>query len=77
MRKGDNYKAFGEDAKRIAQILGTTLVRVNGTDETGFPHQAPDTNLIAFHLSGMRNLKYCYLFYVCKHMFEEFPSPVS
>jgi hypothetical protein len=25
------------------------------------------------HLSGMRNLKHCYLFYVCKHMSEEFP----
>ncbi|MDR3047166.1 MAG: IS982 family transposase, partial [Bacteroidales bacterium] len=35
------------------------------------------TILIAFHLSGMRNLKHYYLFYVCKHMKEEFPSLVS
>jgi hypothetical protein len=35
------------------------------------------TILIAFHLSGMRNLKHYYLFYVCKHLTEEFPSLVS
>jgi hypothetical protein len=35
------------------------------------------TILIAFHLSGMRNPKHFYLFYVCKHMNREFPGPVS
>ena len=35
------------------------------------------TILIAFHLSGMRNLKYYYLFYVSKHMMKEFPFLVS
>lgn len=35
------------------------------------------TILIAFHLSGMRNLKAYYLFYVCKHMNSEFPQLVS
>ncbi len=35
------------------------------------------TILIAFHLSGMRNLKAYYLFYVCKHMSSEFPRLVS
>lgn len=35
------------------------------------------TILIAFHLSGMRNLKAYYLFYVCKHMSREFPQLVS
>ncbi|MDR1973727.1 MAG: hypothetical protein LBQ31_03525 [Bacteroidales bacterium] len=35
------------------------------------------TILIAFHLSGMRNLKHFYLFYVCKHMEQEFPYLVS
>ncbi|MDR3119140.1 MAG: IS982 family transposase, partial [Mediterranea sp.] len=30
------------------------------------------TILIAFHLSGMRNLKAFYVFYVCKHMRDEF-----
>ena len=54
MREGDNYKAFGEDAKRIAQILGTTLARVNGTDETGFLHYALDTNLPRLVRAGQR-----------------------
>ena len=35
------------------------------------------TILMAFHLSGMRNLKHYYLFYVCKHLKEEFPNLVS
>lgn len=35
------------------------------------------TILIAFHLSGMRNLKHYYLFYVCKHLRNEFPRVVS
>ena len=35
------------------------------------------TILIAFHLSGMRNLKHFYLFYVCKHLHEEFTDLVS
>jgi hypothetical protein len=35
------------------------------------------TILIAFHLSGMRNLKHFYLFYVCRHMSEDFPGLVS
>jgi Transposase DDE domain. len=35
------------------------------------------TILMAFHLSGMRNLKHYYLFYVCKHLKEEFPHLVS
>lgn len=35
------------------------------------------TILVAFHLSGMRNLKAYYLFYVAKHMNAEFPRLVS
>ena len=35
------------------------------------------TILIAFHLSGMRNLKAYYLFYVCKHLTIEFSKLVS
>jgi len=35
------------------------------------------TILMAFHLSGMRNLKHYYLFYVCKHLTKEFPNLVS
>jgi hypothetical protein len=54
LREGDKYKVFGEDAKRVAQILGTTLVRVNGTDETGFRHHALDTNLPRLVRAGQR-----------------------
>jgi Transposase DDE domain. len=35
------------------------------------------TILIAFHLSRVRNLKFFYLHYVCKHLTSEFPNFVS
>jgi hypothetical protein len=35
------------------------------------------TILVSFHLSGMRNLKHYYLFYVCKHLNDDFPRLVS
>jgi len=35
------------------------------------------TILIVFHLSGTRNLKHFYLFYVCKHLQADFPKCVS
>jgi hypothetical protein len=35
------------------------------------------TILVSFHLSGMRNLKLYYLFYVCKHLNNDFPRLVS
>jgi Transposase DDE domain. len=53
----------------------------NGKRRRNKPNRLSDsevmTILIAFHLSGMRNLKHFYLFYVCKHMNQEFPSLVS
>ena len=33
--------------------------------------------LVIFHLSGTRNLKHFYLNYVCKHLRQEFPDPIS
>lgn len=35
------------------------------------------TIMIAFHLSGFRCFKYFYVFYVQKHMLQEFPQTVS
>ncbi|MDR3118336.1 MAG: IS982 family transposase, partial [Mediterranea sp.] len=35
------------------------------------------TILIYFHLEGYRNFKHFYLFYVCEHLQDEFPNPVS
>ena len=53
----------------------------NGKKQRNKPNRLSDseviTILIAFHLSGMRNLKHFYLFYVCKHMIEDFPNLVS
>jgi hypothetical protein len=53
----------------------------NGKKHRNKPNRLSDsevmTILIAFHLSGMRNLKHYYLFYVCKHMRGEFPRLVS
>jgi len=33
--------------------------------------------LVLFHTGGYRNLKHFYMFYVCKHMTQEFPNQVS
>ena len=35
------------------------------------------TILVSFHLSGTRNLKHFYLYYVQKHLLKEFPKTVS
>lgn len=53
----------------------------NGKKHRNKPNRMSDSELmtimIAFHLSGMRNLKAYYVFYVCKHMSAEFPRVVS
>jgi hypothetical protein len=53
----------------------------NGKKHRNKPNRLSDsevmTILIAFHLSGMRNLKHFYLFYACRHLHEEFPDLVS
>jgi hypothetical protein len=35
------------------------------------------TILVLFHLGGFRNMKHFYLYYVQKHMQEDFPKTVS
>jgi len=53
----------------------------NGKKQRNKPNRLSDsevmTILITFHLSGTRNLKHFYLFYVCKHLQNEFPKCVS
>jgi hypothetical protein len=53
----------------------------NGKKHRNKPNRLSDsevmTILIAFHLSGTRNLKHFYLFYVCKHLQNDFPECVS
>jgi hypothetical protein len=53
----------------------------NGIKHRNKPNRLSDsevmTILVSFHLSGMRNLKHYYLFYVCKHLTGDFPRLVS
>ena len=57
------------------------LQKDDGKKHRNKPNRLSDsevmTILITFHLRGMRNLKHFYLFYVCKHMSEDFPNLVS
>jgi len=57
------------------------LVEDTGKKRRNKPNRMSDsevmTILVAFHLSGMRNLKAYYLFYVSKHLGSEFPKLVS
>ncbi|MDR2680561.1 MAG: DNA methylase, partial [Tannerella sp.] len=48
----NNYKVFDEDAGRVAQILGTMPVKVNGKEEIGFPANALDTSLTLLVRAG-------------------------
>ena len=71
-----------EFSKEFAVTFKKHVLRKdNGKKHRNKPNKLSDsevmTILIAFHLSGMRNLKHFYLFYVCKHLHEEFPDLVS
>lgn len=71
-----------EFCKEFAMSYKNHLLETNdGKTHRNKPNRLSDsevmTILIAFHLSGMRNLKHFYLYYVCKDMNEEFPSLVS
>jgi hypothetical protein len=54
LRTDNNYRVFGEEAKLAAQILGTTLTKVNGKEETNFPVNALDANLTLLVRAGQR-----------------------
>jgi DNA mismatch repair ATPase MutS len=54
LRENNNYTVFGEDVKIAAQILGTTLIKVNGKEETGFPANALNTSLTLLVMAGQR-----------------------
>ena len=57
-RMGDFYEAYGDDAKRVSDVLGITLTRRNAKDCTeqmaGFPHHALDTYLPKLVRAGKR-----------------------
>ena len=40
----------------------------------GTKYDTFNDNFITFHLSGIRNLRHFYLFYVCKHLRSDFPK---
>jgi len=58
-----------------------SLLQDDGKKHRNKPNRLSDSELmtiiITFHLSGTRNLKHFYLFYVCKHLKSEFPNIVS
>ena len=71
-----------EYSKEFASIVSKHQLTTGvGKRHRNKPNRMSDsevmTILIAFHLSGMRNLKHYYLFYVCKHLNPEFPRLVS
>jgi len=57
------------------------LPQQSGKKHRNKPNRLSDsevmTIVISFHLSGVRELKHFYLFYVCKHLNNEFPNQVS
>ena len=54
IREGDNYKAYGEDANRAAQILDISLINENRTEQISFPSRALDAYLTKLVKTGQR-----------------------
>lgn len=56
-RIGDFYESYFDDAKKVADVTGTTLTKRSGKDGyylTGFPHHALDTYLPKLIRAGYR-----------------------
>ncbi len=76
------FYLMDEYSKEFNQAMSAHQIREdNGKRHRNKPNRLSDsevmTILVSFHLSGMRNLKHYYLFYVCKHLQTEFPGLVS
>ncbi len=76
------FYLMDEFSKEFNQTMSAHQIREdNGKKHRNKPNRLSDsevmTILVSFHLSGMRNLKHYYLFYVCKHLQTEFPRLVS
>ena len=60
MRCGDFYETYGEDAKKVSEILGITLTKGSGekkgksVEMAGFPYHALDTYLPKLIRNGVR-----------------------
>ena len=71
-----------EFSKEFNQTMSKhQIIEDDGKKHRNKPNRLSDSEvmaiLVSFHLSGMRNLKHYYLFYVCKHLDSEFPRLVS
>lgn len=56
-RVGDFYESYFDDAKKVSEVLGITLIKRSGEDGyylTGFPHHALDTYLPKLIRAGLR-----------------------
>ena len=53
-RVGDYYHVYGEDARRVSEVLGTPLVQESGTDKTGVPYNTVDASLTKLIRAGMK-----------------------
>ena len=76
------FYLIDEFSKEITQTMSKyQIIEDSDKNHRNKPNRLSDsevmTILVTFHLSGMRNLKHYYLFYVCKHLEAEFPKPVS
>ena len=76
------FYLIDEFSKEFNQTMSKHQIRENNDKKhRNKPNRLSDsevmTILVSFHLSGMRNLKHYYLFYVCKHLESEFPRLVS
>jgi len=76
------FYLIDEFSKEFNQTMSNhQIIEDNGKKRRNKPNRLSDSEvmaiLVSFHLSGMRNLKHYYLFYVCKHLDSEFPRLVS
>ena len=76
------FYLIDEFSKEFNQTMSNhQIIEDNGKKHRNKPNRLSDSEvmaiLVSFHLSGMRNLKHYYLFYVCKHLDSEFPRLVS
>lgn len=69
----DFHKQFNQEVKKFQLSAGTKIRNRSFTMSVS----EVMTIMIFFHLSGFRNLKHFYLFYVKKHLQSEFPKTVS
>jgi hypothetical protein len=71
-----------EFSKNFAQVISSHGISVDNSvkrrnRKSSLSGSEVMTILVLFHFGGFNNLKHFYLFYVQKHMTNEFPNTVS